>query len=184
MTDQTYNFSRWIYSIMEGFFNWIKTLFVSGRLDFFFENWVMIAIVISVAAFLIDTLLYYLSVGKETLAVKAMFFVYDGCRALYYKARGINPEEAEGDFAAHIYELDEEPAEYVDAAFAGEPVTFENLRTRETFVGAEPATVTREDAVQVQYGGQVMQFPQTAYEPDKLMTDELEEAYEAEESED
>jgi hypothetical protein len=176
LADQAYQFSRWIYNIMESFFNWVWSLITSGRLDFFFEHWFIIALLVSAAAFTIDMLLYYLREGRETLAIKFILFVYGLFRKLYYKIAG-KEMPTEGDFADGGYDSGEpdtyQRGFYMDTP-AFEPSTFEYERYAPP-AGGE-SVPTREDApapeeqpdrhVDISYI-----FPEIMHDEEELTTD-------------
>ena len=151
MVDQIYRFSRWIYSVMEGFLDWTWNLIRSGRLDYILENWLIVALMLSVSAFVIDMLFYYLREGKETLAVKAVLFIFSGVRRLYLKIRGIDYASDDGNY---LEESDEETTRedgdkaftQPDFALATEPSTYEYERATGMRVdGRKERTITRED---------------------------------------
>lgn len=172
MADQAYQFSRWIYNIMESFFSWVWSLVTSGRLDFFFRHWFMIALLVSAAAFTIDMLLYFLREGKETLAVKAVLFVYGFFRRLYFKITG---KEMPAEYGENGDEPDTSYQQgfYMDAP-AFEPDTFEYERS--VPAKGAPGTITKEDVPPLEEApGKEINisyiFPEIMQDEDELTTD-------------
>ncbi len=173
MADQAYQFSRWIYNIMESFFNWVWSFITSGRLDFFFKHWFMIALLVSAAAFAIDMLLYYLREGRETLAVKFVLFVYDLLRKLYYKISGKKMPADDFDEGENAHEPDTYQHSFYMDAPAFEPSTFEYERA--VTPRREAEAVSGEDMPSPNGPNQEMDisyiFPEIMQDEEELTTD-------------
>lgn len=121
MTDQAYSFSRWVYGLMESFFDWVWSLISSGSLDYFFRHWFAIALLLSVAAYVIDKLLYYLINGKETLLVKGVLCLAQLPQRVPVLIKRLKGEPVDPPGAGYeAYPPDEE-----ENTFEDEPTTLE-----------------------------------------------------------